>query len=58
LILYAKKKFVFFQKICVLAGKFKGKNLMKIDVQDEENLKFTGFEVKEPEKSVVPKHSP
>ncbi len=42
----------------VLAGKFKGKNLIKIDVQDEENLKFTGFEVKEPEKSVVPKHSP
>jgi len=35
----------------VLAGKFKGKNLIKIDVQDEENLKFTGFEVKEPEKS-------
>jgi ATP-dependent Clp protease ATP-binding subunit ClpC len=39
----------------VLAGKFKGKNLIKIDVHDEENLKFTGFEVKEPEKSIVPK---
>jgi len=39
----------------VLAGKFKGKNLIKIDVQDEENLKFTGFELKEPEKSVAPK---
>jgi len=35
----------------VLAGKFKGKNLIKIDVQDEENLKFTGFEEKQPEKS-------
>ena len=37
----------------VLAGKFKGKNLINIDVQDEENLKFTGLEVevKEPEGS-------
>ena len=35
----------------VLADKFKGKNLIKIDVQDEENLKFEGFEVKEPEES-------
>jgi len=35
----------------VLAGKFKGKNLIKIDVQDEENLKFTGFEEKQPDKS-------
>ncbi len=35
----------------VLAGKFKGKNLIKIDVQDEENLKFEGFEAKQPEKS-------
>jgi ATP-dependent Clp protease ATP-binding subunit ClpC len=35
----------------VLAGKFKGKNLIKIDVQDEDNLKFEGFEVKQPEKS-------
>ncbi len=35
----------------VLSGKFKGKNLIKIDVQDEENLKFEGFEAKEPEGS-------
>ena len=35
----------------VLAGKFKGKNLIKIDVQDEENLKFEGFETEEPTKS-------
>jgi ATP-dependent Clp protease ATP-binding subunit ClpC len=34
----------------VLVGKFKGKNLIKIDVQDEEHLKFEGEEVKEPEK--------
>ncbi|UCE99592.1 MAG: ATP-dependent Clp protease ATP-binding subunit [Planctomycetota bacterium] len=32
----------------VLAGKFKGKNLIKIDVQDEEHLKFEGFEVSKP----------
>jgi len=30
----------------VLGGKFKDKNLIKIDVQDEEHLKFTGFSVK------------
>ncbi|OHB60846.1 MAG: NDP-hexose 4-ketoreductase [Planctomycetes bacterium RBG_13_46_10] len=35
----------------VLAGKFEGKNLIKIDVQDEENLKFEGIEVEVPEKS-------
>ena len=35
----------------VLAGKFKGKNLIKIDVQDEEHLKFEGFNVKEPKES-------
>jgi hypothetical protein len=34
----------------MLAGKFRGKNLVKIDVQDEEHLKFEGEEVKEPEK--------
>jgi ATP-dependent Clp protease ATP-binding subunit ClpC len=28
-----------------LRGDFKGKNLIKIDVQDEEHLKFDGFEV-------------
>jgi len=32
----------------VLAGKFKDKNLIKIDVQDEEHLKFEGFKVSEP----------
>ena len=32
----------------VLVGKFKGKNLIKIDVQDEEHLKFESFEVSEP----------
>ncbi len=31
----------------VLAGKFKGKNLIKFDVQDEEHLKLKGSEVKE-----------
>jgi len=34
----------------VLAGKFQGKNLVKIDVQDEEHLKFEGEEIPEPEK--------
>jgi ATP-dependent Clp protease ATP-binding subunit ClpC len=32
----------------VLAGEFKGKNLIKIDVQDEEHLKFESFKVPEP----------
>ncbi|UCG59351.1 MAG: ATP-dependent Clp protease ATP-binding subunit [Phycisphaerales bacterium] len=35
----------------VLSGKFKGKNVINIDVQDEEHLKFEGMEVKEPEQS-------
>ncbi len=35
----------------VLGGKFKGKNLIKIDVQDEEHLKLEGCKVPEPEKS-------
>jgi ATP-dependent Clp protease ATP-binding subunit ClpC len=34
----------------VLGGTFKGKNLIKIDVQDEDNLNFRGEEIKEPEK--------
>jgi len=34
----------------VLSGAFKGKNLIKIDVQDEEHLKFEGAKVKEPAK--------
>jgi ATP-dependent Clp protease ATP-binding subunit ClpC len=35
----------------VLAGKFKGKNLIKIDVQDEDNLKFEGLETQAPQES-------
>jgi len=35
----------------LLREQFKDKNLIKIDVQDEEHLKFEGFKVKEPEKS-------
>ena len=35
----------------VLAGKFEGKNFIKIDVQDEENLKFEGSKVVEPQES-------
>jgi len=35
----------------VLAGKFEGKNLIKVDVQDEEHLKLDGFQVKEPKES-------
>jgi ATP-dependent Clp protease ATP-binding subunit ClpC len=40
----------------VLRGKFKDKNLIKIDIQDEENLKFVGFsvKVKKPEESKQP----
>jgi ATP-dependent Clp protease ATP-binding subunit ClpC len=33
----------------VLAGTFKGKNLIQIEVQDEEHLKFEGIKTKEPE---------
>ncbi len=35
----------------VLRGEFKGKNLIKIDVQDEEHLKLEGFEAPVPEKT-------
>jgi len=35
----------------LLEERFKGKNLIKIDVQDEEHLKFEGCESKEPAKS-------
>jgi len=35
----------------VLGGTFKGKNLIKIDVQDEEHLKLEGYLEPEPEKS-------
>ena len=33
----------------VLAGKFEGKNVIKVDVQDEEHLKLDGCEAEEPE---------
>jgi len=35
----------------MLAGQFRGKNLVRIDVQDEEHLKLEGEEVPEPEKA-------
>jgi len=35
----------------VLGGTFKGKNLIKIDVQDEEHLKLEGCKIPEPEKT-------
>jgi ATP-dependent Clp protease ATP-binding subunit ClpC len=35
----------------VLAGKFKGKKLVKIDVQDEEHLRLEGVETPEPQES-------
>ncbi|MFZ0035663.1 MAG: ATP-dependent Clp protease ATP-binding subunit [Sedimentisphaerales bacterium] len=35
----------------LLQGRFKGENLIKIDVQDEEHLKFEGFKVEEPAES-------
>jgi len=35
----------------LLKGKFKGKNIIKIYVQDEEHLKLEGCEVPEPKKS-------
>jgi ATP-dependent Clp protease ATP-binding subunit ClpC len=35
----------------LLREQFKGKNLIKIDVQDEEHLKFEGSKVKEPKES-------
>ena len=37
-----------------LRGEFKGKNLIKIDVQDEEHLKLEGFKVAEPDESKSP----
>ena len=40
----------------VLRGEFKGKNVVRIDVQDEEHLKLEGFEIPQPaknEKAVV-----
>jgi ATP-dependent Clp protease ATP-binding subunit ClpC len=35
----------------VLSGKFKGSNLVKIDVQDEEHLKFEGAQLEQPAKT-------
>jgi ATP-dependent Clp protease ATP-binding subunit ClpC len=35
----------------VLAGTFKGRNLVKIDVQDEEHLKFEGAKLEQPAKT-------
>ena len=35
----------------LLRGQLKGKNLINIDVQDEEHLKFVGSKIKAPEKS-------
>ncbi len=35
----------------LLQGRFKNKNLIKIDVKDEEHLQFKGFAVKEPQES-------
>jgi ATP-dependent Clp protease ATP-binding subunit ClpC len=35
----------------LLQGRFKNEKLIKIDVQDEEHLKFEGFKVKEAEES-------
>jgi ATP-dependent Clp protease ATP-binding subunit ClpC len=35
----------------LLRSEFKGKNLIKIDVQDEEHMKLEGFKVKEPSES-------
>ncbi len=34
----------------VLGGQFRGKNIVHIDVQDEEHLKFDGEQIEEPEK--------
>jgi ATP-dependent Clp protease ATP-binding subunit ClpC len=38
----------------MLRGEFKGKNLIKIDVQDEEHMKLEGLKVKEPSKETEP----
>jgi len=35
----------------VLAGKFKGKNIIKVEVQDEEHLMLKGCEAEEPQKT-------
>jgi ATP-dependent Clp protease ATP-binding subunit ClpC len=38
----------------LLQGRFKGEKVIKIDVQDEEHLKFEGFKVKENKESKLP----
>jgi ATP-dependent Clp protease ATP-binding subunit ClpC len=38
----------------LLRGEFKGKNVVKIDVQDEDHMKLEGFEAKEAEKKAEP----
>jgi ATP-dependent Clp protease ATP-binding subunit ClpC len=38
----------------LLRSEFKGKNLIKINVQDEEHMKLEGFKVKEPSKEAEP----
>jgi len=35
----------------ILAGKFKGKNVIKVEVQDEEHLMLKGCEAEEPQKT-------
>ena len=35
----------------LLRGEFKGKNLVKIDVQDEEHLKLEGFQIEQPDEN-------
>jgi ATP-dependent Clp protease ATP-binding subunit ClpC len=38
----------------ILRGQFKGKNVIKIDVQDEEHLKFEGLSEERPKTEPVP----
>src|SRR4030065_2669127 len=38
----------------VLAGKFKGKSIIKVEVQDEEHLMLKGCEAEEPQKTESP----
>jgi ATP-dependent Clp protease ATP-binding subunit ClpC len=38
----------------ILRGQFKGKNLIKIDVQDEEHLKFEGLSEERPKAEPAP----
>ena len=38
----------------MLRGEFKGKNLIKVEVQDEEHMKLDGFKVEEPSEKTEP----